>query len=314
MVLAERRAWTTRCRPGDQHGHLRARAAFEEVRDELAHISRVTMLGELSASIAHEMNQPLANITINAEATQQYLAEDPPKVNEARALVDSIVASVDRASNVIDRIRALSKKATPETARLDINEVIDETVPLVRSQAIGHRVLMRLELGPKLPDVLADSIQLQQVIINLIINAIDAMKAVTDRLRELVIRSQLYEGGVLVAVLDTGIGIEPEKAGRLFDAFFTTKPDGMGMGSRSAARSSRHMAVGSGHPPMLGRARPYSSHCSEPIPRTEAHNRTANRCGSRTARCFFHGHLCAGAWVSCTTRVFLMLRRGRSNG
>ena len=108
--------------------------------------------------------------------------------------------------------------------------MIDETVPLVRSQAIGHRVLMRLELGPKLPDVLADSIQLQQVIINLIINAIDAMKAVTDRLRELVIRSQLYEGGVLVAVLDTGIGIEPEKAGRLFDAFFTTKPDGMGMG------------------------------------------------------------------------------------
>ena len=117
MVLAERRAWTTRCRPGDQHGHLRARAAFEEVRDELAHISRVTMLGELSASIAHEINQPLANITINAEATQQYLAEDPPKVNEARALVDSIVASVDRASNVIDRIRGSQKRPRPRRLR-----------------------------------------------------------------------------------------------------------------------------------------------------------------------------------------------------
>jgi two-component system, LuxR family, sensor kinase FixL len=209
----------------------RAQATFEEVRDELAHISRVSMLGELSASIAHEVNQPLANITINAEATQQYLAEDPPKVKEARALVDRIVASVDRASNVIDRIRALSKKAGPETARLDINEVIGETVPLVRSQAIGHRVLMRLELGSKLPEVLADRIQLQQVVINLIINAVDAMKAVTDRPRELVIRSQLYEGGnVFVAVLDTGVGIEPDKVNRLFDAFFSTKPDGMGMG------------------------------------------------------------------------------------
>ena len=210
---------------------MRTQEAFEEVRDELAHISRVTMLGELSASIAHEVSQPLASITINAEATQRYLAEDPPKVSEARALVDRMVASIDRASNVIRRIRALSKKATPETARLDINEVIDETVPLIRSQATGHRVLLQLELGQKLPEVLADRIQLQQVVINLIINAIDAMKVVGDRPRELVIRSQLYENEkVLVAVQDTGVGIEPDEANRLFDAFFTTKPDGMGMG------------------------------------------------------------------------------------
>jgi len=209
----------------------RAQAALEKVKDELAHVSRVTMLGELSASIAHEVNQPLATIAINAEASQQGLAAAPPKVNEARLFVDRIVASVERASNVIRRIRALSKKATPETARLDVNEVIDETVALVRSQAIGQRVLMRLQLGRKLPAVLADRIQLQQVVINLIINAIDAMKAVSDRPRELVIRSQLCEvGNVLVAVQDTGVGIEPDKANRVFDAFFTTKADGMGMG------------------------------------------------------------------------------------
>ena len=209
----------------------RAQAALEEVQAELAHVSRVTMLGEMSASIAHEVNQPLASITINAEATQQYLAEDPPKVAEARPLVDRIAASVERASNVIRRIRALAKKVTPEMARLDLNEVIEETVPLVRSQAISQRVLLRLQLAPALPKVLADRIQLQQVVINLVVNAIDAMKDVTGRPREVEIRSQVYEGDkVIVAVQDTGIGIEPDKANKLFDAFFTTKPDGMGMG------------------------------------------------------------------------------------
>jgi two-component system sensor kinase FixL len=215
----------------DMTERKRAQAELEEVQAELAHVSRVTMLGEMSASIAHEVNQPLGSITINAEATQQYLAEDPPKVAEARPLVDRIVASVERASNVIRRIRALSKKAAPETVRLDLNEVIEETVPLVRSQAIGQRVLLRLQLASELPEVLADRIQLQQVVINLVVNAIDAMKDVTGRPREVEIRSQAYEGDkILVAVQDTGIGIEPDKANRLFDAFFTTKPDGMGMG------------------------------------------------------------------------------------
>jgi C4-dicarboxylate-specific signal transduction histidine kinase len=209
----------------------RAQAALDEVRAELAHVSRVTMLGEMSASIAHEVNQPLASITINAEAAQQYLAEEPPKVAEARPLVDRIAASVERASNVIRRIRALAKKVTPEMVRLDLNEVIEETVPLVRSQAIGQRVLLRLQLATELPEVRADRIQLQQVIINLVVNAIDAVKEVTDRPREVEIRSQVYEDDkVIVAVQDTGIGIEPDKANRLFDAFFTTKPDGMGMG------------------------------------------------------------------------------------
>ena len=209
----------------------RAQAELEEVQAELAHVSRVTMLGEMSASIAHEVNQPLGSITINAEAAQQYLAEDPPKVAEARPLVDRIAASVERASNVIRRIRTLSKKVAPETVRLDLNEVIEETVPLVRSQAISQRVLLRLQLAPQLAEVLADRIQLQQVIINLVVNAIDAMQEVAGRPREVKIRTQACEGDkVLVAVEDTGVGIEPDKANKLFDAFFTAKPDGMGMG------------------------------------------------------------------------------------
>jgi C4-dicarboxylate-specific signal transduction histidine kinase len=209
----------------------RAQTAFGKVQDELAHASRVSMLGQLSASIAHEVSQPLAAITIIAEAIQKYLSQDPPKVTEARALVERIITSVDSASNVVRSIRALSKNVTPEMARLNINDVVEETLPLVRSQAIDQGVQMRLELGPMLPEVLVDRIQLQQVVINLIINAIDAIKTVTDRPRELVIQSQLDEGGnVLVAVQDTGVGIEIEKANRLFDAFFTTKSDGMGMG------------------------------------------------------------------------------------
>jgi C4-dicarboxylate-specific signal transduction histidine kinase len=209
----------------------RAQTAFGKVQDELAHASRVSMLGQLSASIAHEVSQPLAAITIIAEAIQKYLSQDPPKVTEARALVERIITSVDSASNVVRSIRALSKNVTPDMARLNINDVVEETLPLVRSQAIDQGVQMRLELGPMLPEVLADRIQLQQVVINLIINAIDAIKTVTDRPRELAIQSQLDEGGnVLVAVQDTGVGIEIEKANRLFDAFFTTKSDGMGMG------------------------------------------------------------------------------------
>jgi two-component system, LuxR family, sensor kinase FixL len=209
----------------------RAQEELHHVQAELAHVSRVTMLGELSASIAHEVNQPLAAIVINAEATQRYLEQTPPKLDDARRVTDRVIQSAERASNVIRRIRALSKKAAPEMVNLDVNEVIEETVPLVRSQATSNRVVLRLQLAPGLPAVLADRIQLQQVIINLVINAIDAMKAVSDRPRELVIRTRQGDGGeVLVAVQDSGVGIEPEKANRLFDAFYTTKADGMGMG------------------------------------------------------------------------------------
>jgi two-component system, LuxR family, sensor kinase FixL len=209
----------------------RAEAALQRAQAELAHVSRVTMLGELSASIAHEVNQPLAAIVLNAEGALRFLDQKPSKIDEALQATSRIVQSAERASNVIRRIRGLSKKATSETARLDVNDVIEETIPLVRSQAISNRVTLRLQLTSGLPAVLADRIQLQQVIINLAINAIDAMKPVVNRPRELTIRSQLSkEGQVLVAAQDTGVGIEPDKMDRLFDAFFTTKEDGMGMG------------------------------------------------------------------------------------
>jgi PAS domain S-box-containing protein len=209
----------------------RAEAALQRAQAELAHVSRVTMLGELSASIAHEVNQPLAAIVLNAEGALRFLNHKPARLDQARQATSRIVQSAERASNVIRRIRGLSKKATSETTRLNVNDVIEETIPLVRSQAISNRVTLRLQLTPGLPAVLADRIQLQQVIINLVINAIDAMKPVVNRPRELTIRSQLSEGGqVLVAAQDTGVGIEPDKMDRLFEAFFTTKADGMGMG------------------------------------------------------------------------------------
>jgi two-component system sensor kinase FixL len=209
----------------------RAEAALQQMQAELAHVSRITMLGELSASIAHEVNQPLAAIVLNAEGALRYLEHKPAKIDEARQATSRIVQSAERASSVIRRIRGLSKKATSETTRLDVNDVIEETIPLVRSQAISNRVTLRLHLSSGLPAVLADRIQLQQVIINLVINAIDAMKPAVDRLRELTIQSKLGEDGqLLVAAQDTGVGIESDKIDRLFDAFFTSKPDGMGMG------------------------------------------------------------------------------------
>ena len=209
----------------------RAHEALHEVQAELAHITRVTTLGELTASIAHEVNQPLAGIVTNGEASLRWLDRKVPEIDEARRAVARIISDADRATNVIRRIRDLSKKATPEMARLDINEVIDDAISLVQRQAHSQRVRLRLELAPGLPAVLGDRIQLQQVIINLAINGIEAMMPVTERPRELVVQSQGYEGDqVLVAVRDVGVGIEPENANRLFSAFYTTKRDGMGMG------------------------------------------------------------------------------------
>ena len=208
-----------------------AQEALHEAQAGLAHITRVTTLGEMTASIAHEVNQPLAGIVTNGEASLRWLDRGVPDIDEARRAVRRIISDADRASNVIRRIRDLSKKATPEMARLDINGVIDEAISLVQRQALSRRVALRLQLAPGLPDVLGDRVQLQQVIINLAINGIEAMEHVSNRQRELVVRSQLYEGDqVLVAVRDCGVGIEPENANRMFSAFYTTKPDGMGMG------------------------------------------------------------------------------------
>ncbi|MGZ3360474.1 MAG: PAS domain-containing protein [Xanthobacteraceae bacterium] len=208
-----------------------AQEALHSAQAELAHVTRVTTLGEMSASIAHEVNQPLAAIVTNGEASLRWLDRGTPEIDEALDAIRHIVSEAHRASGVIRGIREFSRKAEPEMVRLDVNGVIDEVVTLVQREALRHGVTMRLQPGSRLPMVRGDRIQLQQVIINLVINAIQAMATVTDRERVLFLRTQRHEPDhVLVAVEDVGVGIEPGEADRLFNAFYTTKPDGLGMG------------------------------------------------------------------------------------
>ncbi len=208
-----------------------AQEALRRTQAELAHVNRVMTLGELTASIAHEVNQPLAGIVTNGAACLRWLDRKPPDLDETRAAVESMIADGMRASEVIKRIRALSKKTEPQKVRLDVNHLINDVVRLVDREMRDQRVSLRLELEPVLPPVLGDRVQLQQVIINLVMNAMEAMAAVTGRARELVIRSHRHEPGqVLIEVRDAGVGIDPENLDRLFSAFFTTKPNGMGMG------------------------------------------------------------------------------------
>jgi len=208
-----------------------AEQALREAQAELAHVTRVTTLGELTASIAHEVNQPLAAAVANAEACLRWLDRDTPDLIAARRSVEWVINDSCRASEVIQRVRALAKKSDIEKVPLDINDVIREAIVLVQRELSSHLVSLRTELAPDLPTVLGDRVQLQQVIINLVMNGIEAMLPVQDRPRELVIRSGQDEAhGVLVSVTDCGIGISAENADRLFSAFFTTKSSGMGMG------------------------------------------------------------------------------------
>jgi PAS domain S-box-containing protein len=198
---------------------------------ELAHANRVATMGQLTASIAHEVNQPLAGVVANAEACLRWLDRETPNLDAARSSVECIINDGNRASEVIRRVRALATKTETKQEPLDINRAISEVVPLVKRELINHKVSLRTELEPALPAVLADRVQLHQVIINLVMNSIEAMQSVTDRPRELVIGSHQDETHrVLVTVTDSGVGISAENADRLFNAFFTTKSSGMGMG------------------------------------------------------------------------------------
>jgi PAS domain S-box-containing protein len=209
----------------------RAEEELHEAQANLAHVTRVTALGELAASIAHEVSQPLAAIVTNAAACLRWLDRETPNLDEARGTVRSIIKDGSRAGEVIQRVRALVNKTAGQKAPLHLNEVVDEVITLVQHELFSHRVLLRLELAPAPPLVLADRIQLQQVILNLVVNGIEAMQAVTDRPRELVIQTHQDETHqILLTVKDCGIGIAADNADRLFNAFFTTKSSGMGMG------------------------------------------------------------------------------------
>ncbi len=211
--------------------HMLASEALHQAQAELAHVTRVTTLGELAASIAHEVNQPLAAIVADANASLNWLAGATPELEMVRDALDAIVKDGLRAADVIQRIRQLATKTDPRRATVDINDVIRDVAALVRTEVLRHQVSLRVELAPAMPLVLADRVQLQQVIINFVMNGIEAMASVEDRPRELVVRSGPHDGDdVLVAVQDAGVGIDPKNVDQLFSAFFTTKPGGMGMG------------------------------------------------------------------------------------
>jgi len=209
-----------------------AEEARREAQAELARVSRVTTMGELTASLAHEVNQPIAAAVTNANTCLRWLTRDHPDVEEARAAAMRIVKDGTRAAEIVKRIRLLFKKSTPQRELADVNEAIREIIVLLRSEATRYRITVRMELAADLPRTMGDRVQLQQVLMNLIVNSIDAMKEV-DGARELVVKSQrTKKEEVLVSVCDTGVGLPPQQADQIFNAFFTTKAHGTGMGLR----------------------------------------------------------------------------------
>jgi PAS domain S-box-containing protein len=208
-----------------------AEEALRKAQAELAHVTRVTTLGELTASIAHEVNQPLAGVVANAEACLRWLDRETPNLAAARRSAEWVIEDGNRASEVVRRVRALANKSELEKLPLDLNDVVRDVIVLLRRELASQGVSLRTELEPLLPMILGDRVQLQQVIINLVINGIEAMQPITDRPHELVIRSGQDETRkVLVSVTDCGVGIAADDANRLFNAFFTTKSSGLGMG------------------------------------------------------------------------------------
>jgi PAS domain S-box-containing protein len=208
----------------------RAEEAIQAAQAELARVVRATSLGELTASIAHEINQPLAAIVNNANASRRLLASPEPDLEEVRQAVDDIAESGTRAGEIISRIRGLLKKAAPERSPLDINQVIHETLALIPGVLETQHISVEMELLSAPPPVLGDRVQLQQVLLNLLMNGIEAMHSILDRPRVLMIRSDALDSRLEVAVQDSGTGLDPRHVPRIFDTFFTTKASGMGMG------------------------------------------------------------------------------------
>ena len=214
---------TERKRAEGEHERLR------QLEADLAHMNRLTTMGELTASIAHELNQPLTAIVTQSEAALRFLDRDDPNLDEARDSLSSITEDGMRAGEVIRGLRALARKSGPQLTNLDIDDVVRQVLALARGELLRHDVVMRTELAADEP-VVGDRVQLQQVLLNLIMNSVEAMSGVTERNRELAVSSTVEQGSVLVSVKDTGAGLDPSAAERRFQSFYTTKPDGLGMG------------------------------------------------------------------------------------
>lgn len=216
----------------------RAEQEREQLRADLAHVNRVSMLGELAASVSHELKQPIAAAMINAQTCIRWLRQDQPDVDEALEATMRLVKDGIRATEIIDRLRSLYKKSLPQRELVDVSEIVREMLALLRGEANRYSIVTRSDLAPDLPKITADRVQLQQVFMNLMLNAIEAMK---DTGGELKIKTELgQEGSLLISVSDTGVGLPAENINEIFNAFFTTKPEGSGMGlsiSRSIIES-----------------------------------------------------------------------------
>jgi signal transduction histidine kinase len=225
FLLKVARDITDRVRADEQRERLR------QLEADLAHINRVSLLGELTASIAHEVNQPLAGVVGNAGACLRWLAQDVPNLDKAQEAAHRIVRDGKRAGEIIARVRALTKRTPTAHEELDLNQTIQEVLALVGDEAKKKSVSIQTEFGGDLAPVAGDRVQLQQVVLNLVMNGIEAMSSVGDRARELVINTRNLEPDqVQVTVEDSGTGLDPTTADKIFDPFYTTKPGGMGMG------------------------------------------------------------------------------------
>jgi C4-dicarboxylate-specific signal transduction histidine kinase len=219
-----------------------AEKALHQAHAELAHVARVTSLGALTASIAHEVNQPLSGIVTNAGTCLRMLANDPPNIDGARETARRTLRDGNRASEVITRLRTLFSKKDAVIDAVDLNEAAREVIAMSMSELQRGRVVARIELADDLPPVAGDRVQLQQVILNLLLNAADAMSDVEDRTRQVLIRTERDEGDrARLSVQDVGVGLDPQSMDKLFEAFYTTKSNGMGIGlSVSRSIIERH--------------------------------------------------------------------------
>jgi two-component system sensor kinase FixL len=213
----------------------RAEDALHQARSQLEHVTRVSTLGELTASIAHEVNQPLAAVVTNGEACLRWLLRDEPNVEEVRVAVERMIGNGRRASDVIARLRALARKANPSHIVLTFNDIVADVIPLVEREMLNNDVALKLDLQAPAPTMLGDRVQLAQVVINLVVNAIQAMSQIDSRTRLLSIMSKTSSENsnfpmAVLEIEDAGTGIDPEITKNIFNAFYTTKPDGMGMG------------------------------------------------------------------------------------
>jgi PAS domain S-box-containing protein len=214
----------------DIEDRIRALAQLEQMQSDFAHVNRVSVMGELAASLSHEITQPIASARNNARAAQNFLDMQPPDLSEVREALGCVVGDTDRAGDIVDRIREHIKKAPPRKEHFDLNEAINEIIVLGRSAITKNRVWVQTRLSEGLCPIHGDRVQLQQVVLNLILNAVEAMGSVEAEPRDLSISTEQHHTGVLVAVRDSGPGFDPRDLERVFEAFYTTKSNGVGMG------------------------------------------------------------------------------------